>query len=522
MRSAAPAFALGLLVALDTFAASGLAAQAPSPEVEPSELASRPELVGREVVVDDRVRYFSESKRGQGYDEIHLRRTEVPVRLPARLRFTRPPTEPVARVRGVLAQEGGRLAFEVRELEMKPADPDRLEAEVRLLRPGDFAGLRRWGLWAQRRGKELNEPKIVERGQELEGEALWAEAARPEADALALSERAADRPVPPGIRNALAHKGFRALMAEAMAVADRDALIARVTKLMPDATTPRPGQTITPDALEPYAKDPARAYRDAYPELQRAFNRRLLADLIQQDLEQKVRDDPGQVNALADAAKEQLSDRPEVAEKLRQAGLDRAEAAVTGMRQAEVEALARTFRDDGNEDRARKLWQAWLADRRRNRISAGDAEGRVLLAAQYDRWLSDRDTAAELLREAAAIDPGSQAVTDAFLRLGYRKVEGRWVDPRSTAAATTAEAEPGRAATPAADAGPGESLKGLTRQQVRARLGGKPDRVVRSATQGQSVEQWIYSNGKTTQVINFVFTSQSVEPRASAYYSTRR
>ena len=68
--------------------------------VEPAELDRRAELVGREVVVDDRVKFFLETRRGQGYDHLVLKRTEVPFLLPARLRSARPPSEPTAVARG--------------------------------------------------------------------------------------------------------------------------------------------------------------------------------------------------------------------------------------------------------------------------------------------------------------------------------------------------------------------------------------------------------------------------------------
>ena len=59
-------------------------AAAPGPtHVEPSELAGRADLVGREVIVDDRVAYFQFHK-GQGFDELVLKRTPVVFRIPPR------------------------------------------------------------------------------------------------------------------------------------------------------------------------------------------------------------------------------------------------------------------------------------------------------------------------------------------------------------------------------------------------------------------------------------------------------
>lgn len=479
--------------------------------VEPADLARRPELVGREVVVDDRVRYFLESRRGQGYDELLLKRTDVPFRLPSRLKFARPPFEPNARITGTLRADQGQLFCNVSAIEMLPNDLDRLEKEVGKLRPDDFAGRRAWALWAERRGDELADPKLKARGVVLEAEALWSEAGRPEADPLALAARSATRPIPEAVRNALAHRGFRDRLARTSSPSDLDALARQVEATLPAAGNAGAPALADPDLAEAYAKDPAAAYRDASTPARAALDRRLLADALQRSLEKQLEARPDDAASLTETARARLPDRPEFAERLRQSGLGAAEGRVTSMRQSEVEALAQTFREQGQEDRARRLLQTWLADRRRNRLSATDAEGRILLAGSYAKLLGDKATAADLLREAQVIDPESRTVVDAYLRMGYRKGDNGWFDPAGQKSAP--------AATPETPATGGESLKGLTRAQVRSRLGGKPDRIVRRATQGRCVEQWIYSNGKGIQVVNFLSDPGTTEPRAGSYYS---
>ena len=89
------------------------------------------------------------------------------------------------------------------------------------------------------------------------------------------------------------------------------------------------------------------------------------------------------------------------------------------------------FREQGEEDRARRLIQAWLADRRKNRLSASDAEGRILLAGSYDKMLGDRSTAGELLKEALAIDPQSKSGRRRVLAVGVSQRGRRLVRPQS-------------------------------------------------------------------------------------------
>ena len=507
------------------FAASLSTLAAAGPDfVESSDLARRAELVGREVVVDDRIRYFLESKRGKGYDELMLKRTDVLFKLPTRLKFPRSPTEPNARVQGTLKVVDGRLTVEVAAIELLPADLQRLDGEIKKLRPEDFASRRAWALWAERRGKELPDTKLESRGVILEGEALWLEASRPDADNLGLAARSAGRPISEAVRNALVHRGFRDRLAKAQSPADFDALARQVEAALPASADPKAAAEVDPKRLEAYATDPASAYRDAGESTRASLDRRLLADTVQRSLERQLEATPADAARLAEVARERLPDRPALFDRLGRQGLAEAESRVTSMRQSEVESLASRFRDQGDVERGNRLVRAWLADRRKNRLSASDAEGRVLLAGTFDKMAGDRATSGDLLREALAIDPQSKSAVDSLLRLGFRKGDAGWYDPNSVASAAESPS-PDKVGQPAAKAlrsEVGESLRGLTRAQVRNRLGGKPDQVVRSASQGRSVEQWIYKNGRGIQVVRFVHEPGTTEPRASASYSDQK
>jgi hypothetical protein len=492
--------------------------------VEPSELLRRPELVGREVVVDDRIRYFLESKRGQGYDELMLKRTDVPFLLSAKLKYPRSPSEPNVRVQGVLKNLDGRLVVQVSAIELLSNDLDRLDRELKKLRPDDWQGQRSWALWAERRGKELNDSKLEARGVALEGEALWLEASRSDADNLGLAARSSGRPIPESLRNALVHRGFRDRFSKASTPDDFEALARQVESMLPRSIDPKAASVeVTSSVLDAYVKDPAEAYRDASSEVRASLDRKLLADVIQRSLERQLEARPIDASKLAEIARERLPDRPGLVDRLGRQGLVEAEARVASMRQSEVEELAAKFVERGEGDRAKRLKQTWLADKRKNKLSGSDAEGRILLAGTYDKLLGDRISAAELLREALVIDPQSRTAVDAFLRMGFRKGDAGWYDPTSARSVASSPIEDGRKGQGNASASePIESLKGLTRSQVRNRLGGKPDVVVRSASQGRTVEQWIYKNGKGTQVVRFVYEPGIAEPRSSAYYSDQK
>jgi DNA-directed RNA polymerase subunit RPC12/RpoP len=146
-----------------------------------------------------------------------------------------------------------------------------------------------------------------------------------------------------------------------------------------------------------------------------------------------------------------------------------------------------------------------------------DAEGRFLLAGQYESMLGDQATATELLRAAWKIDPQSKAVADAFRRRGFRKVNEEWVKPPRSHDAVAAADEPSVSAL-LADV----TLRNKSPREVRARLGGKPNRVAWSASQGQLIEQWIDLGPTLNQYVNFLHTPGVPVPRVVADYTRPR
>ncbi len=489
---------------------------------DPSEVGKNPNLNGQQVTLDDRVRYFYESKKGRGLDEVLLRRSDAIFRIPGPLKPDHAPREPVARIVGVVKFEDGRWVVDVTSLDMLPADLARLDAEVKRFLPSDFASRRAWGLWAQKRGKVFNDNALEQKGRELETDALWVEATAPGADPVALARRESARPVSPRTIGALYHTGFRRRLAKARDADELGSIAREVEGALPKAKDARETNVDLGELAKTYESHPGELYREASDAIREGLDRRLLNDARQAWLLRRATDQPGSAIALAEEARNLMPDRPRVMGRLRTDGLDNAEAEVSNLRQGEVEALAKTFREDGDADRARKLLRAWLASRRKNRLSTTDAEGRVLLASQYEKMVGDRDTAADLLREALTIDAENKEAADAFRRMGYRKVEGKWVEPPSggtTVAEPTRPAQPGpRNAPPGDDDGLGESLRGLTRAQVRSKLGGKPDRTVRVAAQGQTLEQWIYDSPKGTQVVNFLHLPNRPQPLVVSSY----
>ena len=429
------------------------------------------------------------------------------------------------RVRGILRREGNRRVCDVSALELFPADRERFDRGVSELAPGDFEGRKKWARWAERRGREFGDAELQERARLLEGKALRIESERrsidPRTDVLELARQARSRNVPEPEPSSLAHRAFQAQLASASTVEELKALRERIESFLPDARTPRGEDADLARWEAPYANDPAEAYRSAPEAVRAALDHRLWADTTQRLLEAQMRAEPKDALALAEEASSLLPDRPAVVAGFYEKALAAATNDPGSLRQGDVEKLATLYREKlGKPEEARALSRRWLDDQRLKRLSPTDAEGRVSLAGQYESMLGDRATAAELLRSAWKIDPQSKDVADAFRRRGFRKVNDRWVEPSRTVA--RADGDAAISPQPAPGGTRSESLRGSTPQEVRARLGGQPNRKVFSATQGQLLEQWIYYGAKENQYINFLHRPGSPLPRVVAYYSRPR
>ncbi|HEX8203553.1 MAG TPA: hypothetical protein VF590_23965 [Isosphaeraceae bacterium] len=190
--------------------------------------------------------------------------------------------------------------------------------------------------------------------------------------------------------------------------------------------------------------------------------------------------------------------------------LERKAAAIATLSRAELLELAGAYEGRNQPQRARDLKRRWLDDQRVRLLDASDVAGRIALARQYEALLGETATAAALLREALALDPGSTEAADAFRGLGFRNVDGAWV-----------ASEPPRAApVPAPLEAFGVKLPlGATPEEVLAKLGGQPDQVARSATQGGILDQWIYRSPRTTRYVNFLIQPGAPTPRVVGDYS---
>jgi tetratricopeptide (TPR) repeat protein len=515
-------FALALAVAGSTRL---LWAQTTPLPAEPAELERRADLIGRTVEVDDHVTYYLPRAGGED-DEIQLKRTNVMFRVPRRLRPAVAPRLSAVVVRGVLNREGSRLVCKVTEITVVPSDRERLDRAVAELAPRDFESRRKWAAWGERRALDFKDNALYKRAKEIEADAmrLKADLKRLGVDApqewLAMAKDAKASQIPEPEPSALAHRAFRAMLAGAKSASDLRSLIQEIEGFFPQARTDR-ATTGTNLATwdRPYASDPASAYRTAPAEIRKALDRRLWADAALRLLELQASSDFKAALEASDQAAATLPDRPEITERLTRKALELARQNLANLRLDEIKAMAQLYRERLSQPtEALGFLRDWLKIKQ-GRLSDTDAEGPLGLAALYEDLLQDRTTAIELLKKAWKIDPNSKEIAEAFRNRGYRKSKDGWVQSVPEPADKTAGAIASQPATGPASQG----LRNLTADEVRSRIGGKPDRVNYIGSKGQMIEQWIYYlDTRQARYVNLLHAPGELKPRVVADYSLPR
>ncbi len=415
----------------------------PPPGAEVIPLADLTHHVDEQVIVEGRAPHFEPTKEG-GWNEFTFAGVPVRFRLPVRMGFRSPPKFAVLRFRGILSRGPEGLVCDVSTYEPLLSDPERLRKEVAGLPPRDIAGREDWVRWAEQREAEYHkDSELLQEAHRVVGEVIRLEAEQTANKAprrqLELAQRARTRQVPEPEPSALAHGAFRPLLKDVSSAAEAETLAGQISAFFPAAQpVDSPPDLASWEAR--YKGDPTGVYRQAPAPIRAALDRRLVADALEQSLTKKAAEHPNEALALADQAAARISDRPEVAKGLKRQGLDATD--VGALRLAEVQERARLYEQQGAPDQARNLLRRWLDDQRAHRLSPTDAEGRLLLAGQYEDLLGDQATAAALLQEAWKIDPEAPALTDAFRRRGFSLRNGQWMAP--------AQAEPPPAAVAAA------------------------------------------------------------------------
>lgn len=494
------------------------AQQAPI-EVEPEGLGKRKDLLGREVIVDDRVKIFFPMPGKEPI--IVFARTDVTVVLPKGLTYNGTPTGRSARARGILKRQPDGNGFYIEATQVPERfrdDIHRLKAVMSTLSPEDAEARSGWGDWAAKRADAFGDDDLKALAMQLQTEAIELEYRKPRSltpeTFLTLAKKARAKKLSEPLPSAIAHTGFRLRLASAKTLEDYQRLADEVKAFLPDAKTPAKAGITLP--TEAYEADPYKTYRDASQDIRWALDRRLWTDAVAPIFRLRSAGDPNELKALGEEAKALLPDRPEIGGDLKRRHFEHLDSKVEDQRESAMADYANTVEKDLNDPvKAESIRRRWLNSRRK-KLATDDAEQRVDLAKLYLKYVNDKAIWIELLREALKIDPTNREAEDAFQRKGYVKTNGEWRDPRDPSSKPAAPTD--TADLPAE--GKDDPLIGLTPAEVKAQLG-EPKTITRIASQGRVSMQWIYEGTRGSQYIDFVQRASDPQPVVTARFSVR-
>jgi tetratricopeptide (TPR) repeat protein len=333
-----------------------------------------------------------------------------------------------------------------------------------------------------------------------------------------MAREARRRGVPAPEPAALGHRALKARLATATTEAELTALIKEIEDFFPKAASNLVAGRLNLARWQgPYNDDPAGTYRDAPAQTREALDRWLWAEATTRLLElQASRDLPSAI-AAAERAATLLPENAALPAHLIEKASNAARADLGNLRLSEAKALASVYREKLERPaEALKILGDWLK-KQQDRLSSTDAEGTLELANLYESMIQDRVTAIDLLRKAFRIDPTSKEIAEAFRSRGFRKVKDEWVE--STTPTQDRLARPTDSGTTPQPLGT-RGLHGLTGDDVRARLGGKPDRVNYVAARGQLIEQWIYHlDNQKVRFVNLLRSPGELSPRVIADFT---
>lgn len=510
----------------------------------------KPEWLNKEIEIEDRVSEFI--KHGTKYDEISIKGSPVPVKLPPQMRLDRPSPLPRGRFTGRVIKIGKLYEFMVTTMEFLPSEREELAQKSAKLSPTDSQKRLELAAWADAvaaryKDNELKSAagRLREEAYKIQGTTTDAPGAQPGSAAIAAARESKKNHGDPANIAALAHVGFQKSLQKVTDQAGLEKLSTEVAELLPESTRRQPG-TLKPETRAAYEKDPLKTYLEASPADRRLLDRSVMVDTLHKGLMTAVANHPDQLENLINTAKRLVPEKPEIADSIRDQGLLKLVDNASKLHRDDLIKLVNQVRDKfGQAELARNLARKWLDNRQATQLADGDAEGRFSLAQDYLALMGDKRSAAALLRECLTIDPDMQKAAKSLADLGWRKEGDRWIDPDDTgdsnAVAARGNTPPqpkgempnlpgGRLANrpgetpappqprqPPASGGDPQSLVGSSQAQITARFG-VPEFKTRVATQGQIQEHWYFDTPGGRQVVQFQKKSVRSEPAVKAVY----
>jgi hypothetical protein len=395
----------------------------------------------------------------------------------------------------------GKLTFVVRQIRTLPADADSLHSRKVAIFDSPAADWYALGDWAAARGAFYADQDLAREARELRAEGVRRERKLLPDDALdrrlAFAKKYSQYGLSEDDRLAFVHEAlvyrWEALKAAHAPAKDLEELGDRIGENLRGCKVPLTTQE--EPLRERAARDPLGAYRTASAVERLRLHRALWAEVRLADLEAWAKERNRDPLQLADRIDRDVPERHAQAEVLRARALDERLADAVHLTRDELLALAEQFQQRGQPEKALQAKRAWVKAKEDRLIKEGRPSDLIQAAHEYLSLLGDTESAARLLLEASKNAPDVKEINSQLERLGYKRINGKWLTVAEVAAL------PADPQQKAAEAG---RYTGMSRAQIRKAYG-LPDSRTRVIANGRLSEVWIYNqNAKSRLAIHFV------------------
>ncbi len=390
-------------------------------------------------------------------------------------------------VTGRLDTRQGKLVFVVTRLTSTPSDLETLRArraEITTNVPRDWYKL---ADWAVERGEFYDDDALRDQAQDLYRNGILAESRTLPVTAveplITLAEKSREFGLPRSLSEELIHQAVQ----RQLEAARRDSppsyapALTRILESMPGSNRPLVLDDQTRDLQRRYLADPQSVYDAAEPAERLKLHRLLYLDAAQEHIESAAAADGSNGFAIASALEESLPELSARADEFREREIAYQIDTVKTLSREQLLQLVQRLEERDRAARGDEMKRRWLAAQEPRYRQRGTF-GRFELADEFLTLTGDRDRAVELLIELHGEREAQQLAADRLVAMGYRfGTDGKWrpADDRGESEFANAIAR-------------GVIRAGMTEDQIRAALGGVPEKVVRFASRSGVTELWVY------------------------------
>ena len=416
----------------------------------------------------------------------------------------------VVEVSGRIAKENdGKLFFEIDSIKELPTDMQTVKQRENALSRASSKEWYELADWTAARGSFYDDEELLKKAKALSQTGLKIERTELKEITPDALRKLAERAKTEGLGDAqslelrheacwLEWESLRKTPPPADLNAEIDVLNDPLFVFLKQLDTEFAGATIKANDVLPllaneYRRNPVLSYHNADVSARPVFHRLFHTEVATTAIARVTKPDGSNGTEIAARIDELIPEQHALAEKHRDLDLAYQALNSSTLARTQLNDLVQRCRERKLEDSAKEAIQRWLV-RREQSLRKDGVTGLIQLSDERLALLQDQDGAASLLLEAIEQTPTNTNITERLTKLGFKQVNGRWINPNSNAAPIESSVAQSADAQIEMNIRRGIPSKDMTPAQLLRCLGA-PSSATRIATAGQVTETWTYREG---------------------------